>query len=313
MNTVKIIKKTTGSLWNYYRDEPNSSTDNDNITHSILNSKSFDYKANFISSLKNNNLIKNDVKIVIPLKHWSNFWKSLNISLMNCEVELILTWFGNCVLIDKLTRDANYGADPIVGKIDNPKNATFQITDTKFYVQVVTLSKGNNRKLLKKLKSGFERTIKWKKYRSQMSVQSNNKNLNYLIDPTFTNNNWLFVLSFERIEEGDANNDYRNYFSNYYVPNIQVKDINVLIDGKSFFDLPIKNEKETYEKIVDMSNNNNYMIGNLIDFAHYKENCKLIAIDLSKEAKIKDPQQINFIGEIEKQDNGVTMFFIKRN
>ena len=100
-----------------------------------------------------------------------------------------MTWFGNCVLIDKLTRDANYGADPIVGKIDNPKNATFQITYTKFYVQVVTLSKGNNRKLLKKLKSGFERTIKWKKYRSQMSVQSNNKNLNYLIDPTFTNNN----------------------------------------------------------------------------------------------------------------------------
>ena len=120
----------------------------------------------------------------------------------------------------------------------------------------------------------------------------------------------MFVLSFERIEEDDANNDYRDYFSNYYVPNIQVKDINVLIDGKSFFDLPIKNEKETYEKIVDMSHNNNYMIGNLIDFAHYKENCKLIAIDLSKEAKIKDPQQINFIGEIEKQDNGVTMFFI---
>ena len=68
----KNYKKTTGSLWNYYRDEPNSSTDNDNITHSILNSKSFDYKANFISSVTNNNLIKNDVKIVIPLKHLSN-------------------------------------------------------------------------------------------------------------------------------------------------------------------------------------------------------------------------------------------------
>ena len=172
------------------------------------------------------------------------------------------------------------------------------------------MSKENNRKLLKKLKSGFKRTIKWKKYRSKMSVQSNNKNLNYLIDPTFTNNNWLFVLSFERTEEDNIKKDYRDYFSNYYVPNIQVKDINVLIDGKSFFDLPIKNEKETYEKIIDMSNNNNYMTGNLIDFAHYKENCKLIAIDLSKQAKIKDPQQINFIGKIEKQVNRVTMFFI---
>ena len=135
----KNYEKTTGSLWNYYRDEPNSSTDNDNITHSILNSKSFDYKVNFIGSVTNNNLIKNDVKIVIPLKHLSNFWKNLNTPLINCEVELILTWFKNFVLIDKLTRDANYGADPIVRKIDNLQNATFPITDTKLYVPFVTL------------------------------------------------------------------------------------------------------------------------------------------------------------------------------
>ena len=94
-------------MWNYHRDEPNSSTDNDSITHSVLNSKSFDYKANFISSVTNNNLIKNDVKIVIPLKHLTKFWKNLNISLINCEVELILTWFKNCVLINKLTKDAD--------------------------------------------------------------------------------------------------------------------------------------------------------------------------------------------------------------
>ena len=137
----KNYKKTTGSLWNYYRDEPNSSTDNGNITHSILNSKSFDYKANFIGSVANNNLIKSGVKIVIPLKTLSNFWKNLNIPLINCEVELILTWFKNCVLIDKLTRDADYNADPNVRKIDNPENATFNITVTKLFVPVVTLSK----------------------------------------------------------------------------------------------------------------------------------------------------------------------------
>ena len=73
-----------------------------------MNTKSFDYKANFIGSVTNNKLTKNDAKIVISLKHLSNFWKSLNIPLINCEVELILTWFKNCVLIDKLTRDANY-------------------------------------------------------------------------------------------------------------------------------------------------------------------------------------------------------------
>ena len=135
----KNYEKTTGSFWNYYSDEPNNSTDDDNITHSILNSKSFGYKLNFISSVTNNNLTKNDVKIVIPLKHLSSFWKNLNIPLINCEVELILTWFKNCVLIDKLIRDTSYGADPIVHKIDNLKNATFQITDTKLYVPVVTL------------------------------------------------------------------------------------------------------------------------------------------------------------------------------
>ena len=76
-------------MWNYYRDQTNSSTDDDNITHSILNSKSFDYKANFISSVRNKNLTRNDVKIVVPLKHFSNFWKNLNIPLIDCEVELI--------------------------------------------------------------------------------------------------------------------------------------------------------------------------------------------------------------------------------
>ena len=72
----------------------------------------------------------------------------------------------------------------------------------------------------------------------------------------------------------------------------------------------VKNEEEASEKIIDMSNNNNYTTGNLLDFAYYKENYKLIAIDLSKQTKIKDPQQINFIGKIERQDNGVTMFVI---
>ena len=129
--------KKTGSWWNYYKDEPNSSTDN-NITHSILNSRPFDYKANFIGSVTNNNLIKNDVKIVIPLKH---FWKNLNMPLINCEVELILDWFKNCVLINKSTRHANYASSPIVYKIDNPENAAFQITGTKLYVPVPTLSK----------------------------------------------------------------------------------------------------------------------------------------------------------------------------
>ena len=128
----KNYRKTTGSLWNYYRDEPNSSTDNNHITHLILNSESFDYKASFTENgTTHYNLTKNDVKIVIPLKYFSNFWRNLNIPSITCEVELILTRFKNCVLINKSTRDADYSANPVFYEIDNPENAVFQIIDTK--------------------------------------------------------------------------------------------------------------------------------------------------------------------------------------
>ena len=152
--------KTAGSLWNYYRDKPSSSIDDENIIHSILNSESFDYRANFVEDgVTHNNLLKNDVKVVVPVKHLSNFWRSLNIPIINSEVELILTWIKNCVLIDKWTREANYDADPNVYKINNPENAIFEIKDTKLYVPVVTLSKEDNIKHLEQLKSGFKRTI----------------------------------------------------------------------------------------------------------------------------------------------------------
>ena len=86
-----------------------------------------------------------------------------------------------------------------------------------------------------------------------------------------------------------------------------------MIDGKSLFDIPVKNKKETYEKILEMSRNNDYTAGNLLDYPHFKENYKLIAIDLSKQIGLKDcnlKQQINFIGRLERQDNGAAMFFI---
>ena len=142
-----------------------------------------------------------------------------------------------------------------------------------------------------------------------MTVQPQNNNLNYLIDPTFTNVNRLFVLSFQRIAgENNTTKDHRDSFSHYYVPNARIKDFNVLIDGKSFFDLPVKNEEEAYEKIMDMSNNN-YTTGNLLDFAYFKESYRLIAIDLSKQNKLKDPQKISSTGKL-LNTHGATMFFI---
>ena len=151
---------------------------------------------------------------------------------------------------------------------DNPANVAptaleFEITDTKLYVPVVTLPKENDTKLLEHLKAGFKTTIKWNKYRSKMTIQPANNNLTYLIDPTFTNVNRLFVLPFTRNNAGDN----RDSFSHYYVPNVEIEDFNVLIDGKGFFDLPVKNEEETYEKIIEMTKNNDYTTGNLLDFA----------------------------------------------
>ena len=177
--------------------------------------------------------------------------------------------------------------------------------------QLLLLSKENDTKFLDQLKLGFKRTTKWNTYRSQMTVQSNNNNLNYLIDSTFTNLlQRLFVLSFKRNNAGDN----RDSLLHYYVSNVEIKDFNVLIDRKSFFDLPVKNEEEeeAHKKIIDMSNINDYTTGNLLDFAYFKGNYKLIATDLSKKTKLKDPQQINFTGKLKDQNHG-TFFIIEKS
>ena len=165
----------------------------------------------------------------MPLKYLSNFWRTLDIPLINCEVSLTLSGSATCVItsLEKRLVTAAQGGNPAVYD-DSATYAKFKITDTKLYVPVVTLSAENVNKLLEQLKAGFKRTIKWKKYRSEMSNQTIKNNLNYLIDPTFTNVNRLSVLSLEN--EAD-----RSYFSKYYVPKIEIKDFNVLIDGKKYF------------------------------------------------------------------------------
>ena len=143
----KYYTKTTGSFWNYYRDEPSSGANN-NINYSIKDSKSFDYKTSITGKLEGNNTEK-EVEIVVPLKHLSNFWRTLDMPLINCEINLILTWSENCVLTSKATSDAvpAQGGNPAVAAIDNPTNATFKTIDTKLYVPVVTLSIENDKRL----------------------------------------------------------------------------------------------------------------------------------------------------------------------
>ena len=147
--------------------------------------------------------------------------------LITCEVNLILTWSANCIII--YTNVAN-------------QILTFTITETNLYVPVVTLSTQDNAKLLPQLKSGFKRTISWNKYLAKPELLVQNANLNHLIEPSFQGINRLFVLAFE-------NDDQRTSNKRYYIPNVEIKDYNVMIDGKNFFDQPVKNNKVTYENI----------------------------------------------------------------
>ena len=204
--------KTSGSLWQYYKDDPN-----DNITQS----ESFKSKIKITGKTPAAGNTK-DVEIIVPLKYLSNFWRTLEMPLINCEVNLELTWSKDCV-ISSATGETK-----------------FKITDTKLYVPVVTLSIQDNAKLLQQLKFGFRRTINWNKYQSDPKAYAQNRYLNHLV--SFQGVNRLFVLSFE-------NENDRTSHSNYYLPKVEIKDYSVMIDGKNVTGQPINGELKTYENI----------------------------------------------------------------
>ena len=240
---------------------------------------------------------KQEIELAIPLKYLGNFWRALNIPLISCEVFSELKWNKNCVITSLEERQVD--ARPPVVRDNSPTGATLAINDCKLYIPVVTLSKDDEIKLLTNLKSGFKREIIWNKYRSQMTTEAINNNLNILIDPAFTNVNRLFVLAYQNV-------DGRQSYDEFYLPKVMVKDYNVIIDKLAFFDLPIKTEEEAYEKIIDISRNNEYTIGNLLDYDYFKK-YKLITIDLSKQQVLQENedliQQINFIGRLTEAAN----------
>ena len=235
-----------------------------------------------------------EVEIVIPLKYLGNFWRALNMPLISCELSLELKWDKNCIITSQQIVNLDGGDNAA------PTDASLAINDCELYVPVVTLSKNDEIKLLTNLKSEFKREIIWNKYRSQMSTGTDNDNLNILIDPTFTNVKRLFVLAYQA-----ASN--RQSFFQFYLPRVMVKDYNVIIDKLAFFDLPIKAKQEAYKKIIDISRNNEYTTGNLLDYDYFKKYYKLIAIDLSKQQVLQENenliQQINFVGRLEEAAN----------
>ena len=143
-----------------------------------------------------------------------------------------------------------------------------------------------------------------------MTTEAINNNLNILIEPTFANVNRLFVLAYRTADD-------RQSFSQFYLPNVMIKDYNVIIDKLAFFDLPIKTEEEAYEKIIDISRNKEYTTGNLLDYDYFKKYYKVIAIDFSKQQALQENegliQQIDFIGRLEQAANVFIIIEKKEN
>ena len=193
---------------------------------------------------------------------------------------------------------------------NSPTGATLSINDCKLYIPAVTLSTDDEIKLLTNLKSGFKKEIIWNKYRSQMTTEAINNNSNILIDPTFTNVNKLFVLEYQNVDDRQSSDEF-------YLPKVMIKDYNVIIDKLAFFDLPIKTEEEAYEKIIDISRNNEYTTGNLLDYDYFKKYYRLIAINLNKQQVLQENkdliQQINFIGKLEEAANVFIIIEKKQN
>ena len=218
---------------------------------------------------------------MVPLKYLSNFWRTLEMPLINCEVTLILTWSPTCV-------------------ITNPTGEEkFKTTDTNLYVPIVILSTKDNEKLLQQLGSGFKRVINWNKYLSRPELGPQNRNLNYLIEPSFKGVNRLFVLAFE-------NDAQRTVHSGYDLRNVEIKNYNVMINGENFFDQPIKDNKVTYENIrkIATGKGDNYTSGCLLDYSYFRDSYKMIAVDLSRQQALDaDPraiQQINFTTNLDR-------------
>ena len=278
--------KTSGCLWQYFRDDDG---DSDNI--GIEDSKSFKSRVKITGKTPNNDNEK-DVEIMVPLKYLSNFWRTLEMPLINCEVNLILTWSSTCVI-------TNSGGAGI-----------FAITDTKLYVPVVTLSTQENTKFLQQLKSGFKRVINWNKYLSKPELLAQNPNLNHLVEPSFQGVNRLFLLAFE-------NDDNRTAHDSYYLPNVEIKEYNIMVNGENFFDQPIKNNKVTYDNIrkIAMGQGDDYTTGCLLDYSYFINTYKMIAVDLSKQQALNaDPraiQQINFTANLDRAGNTRVYFILE--
>ena len=225
------------------------------------NAPSFKHKANLIGNTEANGT-NNEVKITVPLKYLSNFWRSLEMPLINCKVELSLKWYERCLLTTANT-------------------ATFKITDAKLYVPIVTLSAEDNAKLSKLLGEGFKRSIYWNKYKVidnilvEIAANNEEKYIRELLDSSWQGVKRLFVLAYNN-KEGDNKVSVDSY-KKYFLPRVKIENYNIEIDGRNFYDQPINDSIKQYDEVrkISTGQGNDYTAGCLLDYAYLKKILKI--------------------------------------
>ena len=265
---------TSGNLWQFKRDEVPAN----NADLTINNSQSFKYKAALLGkaadAVANTSSSVKEAKIVVPLKYLSNFWRSLEMPLINCKVYLELNWIEDCIL-------SSAGS-----------TAKFAITNTKLHVPIVILSTKDSTNLAKQLNDGFERSVCWNSYETKSAkVIEQGKSIYELLNASFQSVKRLFVLAYVIAAPAAGDNpppvDETAGIKNnkkYFLPRGEIKNYNVLIDGRNFYDQPINDLIKQYDEIRKLSTGygDDYTTGCLLFYAYFKDNYRLIAVDLSK-------------------------------
>ena len=254
---------SSATLYQYKRDEPPEANAINDLT------SSFKYKVSLLGNpVVANNIAKINVKVVVPLKYLSNFFRSLEMTLINCKIKLNLTWKKECVL----STDAG--------------DAVFIINDTKMYVPVVTLSKEDNKDFIEQQNKGFQRSIYWNEYKTKGKDEiANANNFKYIyLDPSFQDVNRLFVMAYNKENTQPTKNGQRKY----YLPRIDLNKYNVTIDGRNFYNNPIESdiEKNRELKKVMIGKGEDCTTGSFLDFNYFLKHYKLIAVDLSKQKEL---------------------------
>ena len=227
---------SSATLYQYKRDEPQDDLANNLATDT---SSSFKYKGNLLGNPNIvGNVARRNVKIVVPLKYLSNFFRSLEMPLINCKIKLNLTWKKECVL--STDNDAN------AANADN--NPVFIINDIKLYVPVVTLSKDDNKDFIDQQNKAFQRSIYWNEYKTKGQDDVANANgFKYIsLDPSFQGVNRFFVMAYDNV---NANRSTRDGRTRYFLPTIDINKYNVIIDGRNFYDNPIESDIEKYREL----------------------------------------------------------------